>query len=299
MGGVGQLLNLYSRLNMNLKFLGTSAANAYPEAFCKCENCCKAREYGGKNLRKRSAALINDDLLIDLGPDIMVASQIHGISLVNVEFCLQTHPHADHLDLSHLNSRSPGYGVVGAPCLNLYASSATWERADETFRRDLSGFGLLDEEAEEELNMKIHQVQPFEPYKVGSYRVIAMPANHAPGFGAFLYAIESNHRSIFYGTDTAELFDDTWRAFCEYKLKFDIIVFDHTYGPNESGSDHLSVHQVVEHTKRMKVEGILKENGRVFATHISHEGNPVHAELERFAERNGYEVAYDGLVVTA
>jgi hypothetical protein len=26
---------------------------------------------GGPSLRKRSAALINDDLLIDLGPDIM------------------------------------------------------------------------------------------------------------------------------------------------------------------------------------------------------------------------------------
>jgi phosphoribosyl 1,2-cyclic phosphodiesterase len=62
-----------------------------------------------------SAALINNDLLIDLGPDIMAASHIHGCALDDVRYCLQTHPHADHLDLSHLLSRSPGYGVVGAP----------------------------------------------------------------------------------------------------------------------------------------------------------------------------------------
>ncbi len=112
---------------MKLTFLGTAAANAFPEAFCKCNNCLAARSEGGRSLRKRSAALINNDLLIDLGPDIMSASQLHQVDLTNVQYSLQTHPHADHLDLSHLLSRSPGFGVVGAPCLQFYASSATLE----------------------------------------------------------------------------------------------------------------------------------------------------------------------------
>ena len=99
---------------MTLTFLGTAAANGFPESFCKCGNCTKARALRGPSLRKRSAALINDDLLIDLGPDIMAASHAHACPLDNVRYCLQTHPHADHLDLSHLLSRSPGYGVVGA-----------------------------------------------------------------------------------------------------------------------------------------------------------------------------------------
>jgi phosphoribosyl 1,2-cyclic phosphate phosphodiesterase len=131
---------------MQLTFLGTAAANAYPEAFCNCQNCQDARAEGGRSLRKRSAALINDDLLLDLGPDIMAAAQMHAVDLTNVHYCLQTHPHADHLDLSHLLSRSPGFGVVGAPRLHFYASSATLERADRTFRRDLSGYGLFDTE---------------------------------------------------------------------------------------------------------------------------------------------------------
>ena len=87
---------------MIVTFLGTAAANAFPEAFCKCKNCNQARMLGGFSLRKRSAILVNDDLIIDLNPDIMAASQIHGCSLTNVCYCLQTHPHADHLDLSHL-----------------------------------------------------------------------------------------------------------------------------------------------------------------------------------------------------
>ncbi len=47
----------------------------------------------------------------------------------------------------------------------------------------------------------------------------------------------------------------------------------------------------------MRQEGLLKPSGRAFATHIAHEGNPAHPELVVFARQNGYEVAYDGLVL--
>ena len=284
---------------MQITFLGTAAANAFPEVFCKCGNCQKAREFGGKNLRKRSAALINDDLLLDLGPDIMASSQMHSISLTNVKFCLQTHPHADHMDLSHLLSRSPGFGVIGAPRLHFYASPQTLARADQTFLRDLCGFGLLDKQAEQELNLAIHVIEPLTPMKVGEYRVVAIPANHARSFGASLYAIEKDGCSIFYGTDTAEFLDETWQAFHDQKLKFDVVVLDHTYGPDEPGSDHLSAHQVAEHAQHMRAGGILKADGRVFATHIAHEGNPDHDTLCEFAKAHGYEIAYDGLVIAA
>lgn len=282
---------------MQLTFLGTAAANAFPEAFCRCDNCRAARKEGGKSLRKRSAALVNDDLLIDLGPDIMSASQAHAVSLTNVRYCLQTHPHADHLDLSHLLSRSPGFGVVGAPRLHFYASQATLARANQTFRRDLSGRELFAPENIEALNLELHQVTPLQPFAAGPYRVIAFPANHAPGLGALLYAIEASGKRIFYGTDTASLLPETWQACHDFGLQFDLVVLDHTYGPDEAEGDHLNAAQVAHHVRRMRSEGLLATNGRAFATHIAHEGNPPHASLAAFAAQHGYEVAYDGLVV--
>lgn len=282
---------------MKVTFLGTGAANAFPEAFCKCDHCRAARAEGGRSLRKRSAALVNEDLLIDLGPDIMTASQVHGIDLTGVHYCLQTHPHADHLDLSHLLSRSPGFGVVGAPRLHFYASRATLERADRTFARDLSGRGLLDLGTEEELNMTPHGIEPWRPFMVGPYEVTAFPANHAPGLGAMLYAIRRAGRCIFYGTDTASFFEETWQAFRDQGLQFDIVVLDHTYGTEEAESDHLNARQVANHVGRMRAEGLLKGGGRALATHIAHEGNPPHSELAEYASQYGYEVAYDGLTV--
>ncbi|MHB8855055.1 MAG: MBL fold metallo-hydrolase [Bellilinea sp.] len=280
---------------MVITFLGTSGANSYPEAFCKCHHCEKARTLGGPSLRKRSALLINEDLLVDLGPDIMTAAQEHRYSLTQVRYCIQTHPHADHLDVSHLLSRSPDHGVVGAPCLNFYASEETLERAAQTFRRDLSDRDLLSPITQEYMNLKVYTIKPFQPIQIGNYQITAFPANHAPTMGAMLYSVEDGNRCIFYGTDTAPLLDQTWQAFHQQKLKFDIVILDHTYGLKEPANDHMNAYQVIEHIVRMRNEDLLTNNARVFATHIAHEGNPPHPDLVAFAKQHGYEVAYDGL----
>ncbi|HMQ33510.1 MAG TPA: MBL fold metallo-hydrolase [Chloroflexaceae bacterium] len=282
---------------MQLTFLGTAAANAYPEAFCGCANCKQARALGGPSLRKRSAALVNDDLLIDLGPDIHTAAALHGRPLSNVRFCLQTHAHADHLDPSHLLSRSPAYGVVGAPQLQLYGSPATLGRLAEALARDMVPGSLFDSAAQEQLNVELHPAAPLAPFTVGPYTVLAIPANHDPSVEPLLYIIQSAGRCIFYGTDTAALPESTWQAFHVHRLRFDVVVLDHTYGPGHPGDDHLSSRDVAAYAARLRSEGLLAEGGRVLATHIAHDANPPHPELAAYAAAHGYEIAYDGLSV--
>lgn len=282
---------------MKVTFLGTAASNAFPEAFCKCQNCEQARVLGGRSLRKRSSILVNEDLLIDLSPDLHAAAQMHGISLTEVRFCLQTHFHSDHMDLSQLLSRSPGFGTVGAPMLHFYASEETLQRGAAIFERDLADYSLLEPEAEGLLNLKIHRLEPFTPVTIGDYHVTGYPANHYPGIGALLYTVEDDSKAIFYGTDTSVFFDETWQAFHKFDLRFDLVILDHTYGWNQKGSDHLSANQFIEHIRRMREEGLLKPDSRAYATHIAHEGNPAYPELSEFARQNGYEIAYDGLAL--
>lgn len=282
---------------MQLTFLGTSAANAFPEAFCSCKNCQQARLLGGPSLRKRSAALVNDDLLIDLGPDIMSAAQLHSRPLTGVRYCLQTHAHADHMDPTHLLSRSPGFGVVGAPLLHFYASPATLQAAARRLERDCAPDSLLDPASEARLNVQFHALEPLRSVQVGGYLVTPFPANHDPMVEPLLYAIQGGGRTLFYGTDTASLPEETWQAFEHLQLKFDLVVLDHTYGPDEPASDHLNAAMVSQYVWRMRQEGFLAEDGRAFATHIAHEGNPPHPTLVEYASKHGYEVAYDGLTV--
>jgi len=73
----------------------------------------------------------------------------------------------------------------------------------------------------------------------------------------------------------------------------------HTYGEGvePKPGDHLTLREFAEHVRRFREEGLLKPDGLVYATHISHEGNLVHDEFEAMAEKSGYRIAYDGLRV--
>jgi phosphoribosyl 1,2-cyclic phosphate phosphodiesterase len=284
---------------MRFTFLGTSASEGYPNAFCACENCERARQAGGPNLRKRSAALIDGELLIDLGPDLMAASMQHGVSLANMRYCLQTHEHSDHLDPSHFGSRSPANGVVGAPRLHYYASRNALRRAACILREDELGQGFMDEAVSERLNLNVHEVEPFQHFDAGPYHVHSLKANHAHETTALLYLIERDGKAIFYCTDTGTLPQETWDALEKFGKPLDLLVLDHTFGMNfaKRGSTHLNAPEFLEEVARLAEIGLLAGRTRIFATHFGHHGNPTHEELCAYASQHGYEVAYDGLVI--
>lgn len=282
---------------MQFIFLGTAASEGYPDAFCGCENCEAARQAGGPSLRKRSAALIDNELVIDLGPDLMAASMQHGVSLAKMRYCLQTHEHADHLDPSHLHSRSPMCGVMDAPRLHYYASPNALRRAARILRSEDAEIGLFDPTISERLNLHVYAVEPFQSFAVGPYQILSLKANHAPETTAMLYLIEREGRVIFYGTDTGEMPQATWDALEYFGKPCDLVVLDHTFGFKRRSTGHMNTEQFLEQVAKLREIGLVTESSRVFATHIAHHSNPIHPELVAFAAQHGYEVAYDGLVV--
>lgn len=88
------------------------------------------------------------------------------------------------------------------------------------------------------MNLELHQVEALQLFTIGQYRITPFPANHDPAVEPLLYAVESEGRSMFYGTDTAVLPEQTWQDFHCLNLCFDIVILDHTYGPDENGRDH-------------------------------------------------------------
>ena len=282
---------------MEITFLGTSAATSCPLMFCRCKVCEQARKLGGPDFRKRSSLLINKDLLIDLGPDIMSASFMHGVSIADIRYCLQTHSHSDHFDASHLSTRIPEYASENVPFLELYASNATLKKMSEMLKADGYIDNILDPKEQKLLSMTVFPVKALQTFNIGKYQVTAFPTNHDRSVDSLLYAITEDNFSIFYGTDTDILPEETWKGFHNKKIKFDIVILDLTYGPDIEGGGHLNANQFIEHIQRMKDENLLKKNARIFATHISHEGNSIHSEMVEYGKKYGYEIAYDGLIV--
>jgi phosphoribosyl 1,2-cyclic phosphate phosphodiesterase len=282
---------------MRITFLGTGASSSYPLAFCRCEICKQARRLGGKDHRKRSSVILNDDLLIDLGPDIVSASFMYNLPLSNIRYCLQTHSHSDHFDASHLTTRVPEYGGLDQAPIQLFASPATLTKMSEMLASEGYVSGMLSEQDQKRMNLEVFPVRYLQSFEMGRYRVSAFPAEHDRSIESLLFSITEGAICLFYGTDTDTLPEETWQGFHIKQLRFKFVILDHTYGPDINGEGHLNVNRFIELIKRMKEEGLLAEKARILATHISHEGNPPHAELSEYAHFHGYEIAYDGLVI--
>ena len=76
-------------------FLGTGAAELYPNPYCNCEFCESLRQ-SGEAPRKRSSLLLDAHTLVDLGPDALAAAQMYNARLYDVDHLFLTHSHEDH-----------------------------------------------------------------------------------------------------------------------------------------------------------------------------------------------------------
>jgi phosphoribosyl 1,2-cyclic phosphate phosphodiesterase len=232
-----------------------------------------------------------------MGPDILSASFMYGKSIAEIRYCLQTHPHSDHFDASHLTTRIPEYMGIDTRLLQLYGSEATLQKMSEMLKNEGYVNDMFDAEAKRRMNIELFAITTLQPFSMGTYEVVAFSTNHDRAVQSLLYSIKEDDFTVFYGTDTDSLPEETWNGFHEMNMRFNLVILDHTYGPDADSGGHLNANRFIEHIGRMKDEHLLADAARIFATHISHEGNPTHSELSKYAENFGYEIAYDGLVI--
>ncbi len=154
---------------------------------------------------------------------------------------------------------------------------------------------LFDEKWLDMLNMDIRYIRSGEYIKIGDYSVTAIESLHDTRENSLIYVISYNNKNILYGTDLLRLSEKAWDILKGFHL--DLVILDQTYGKGFNAGGHLDAGQVVEIITRMKDEKIIDEESLVYATHISHEGNDTHDEMEMYAVRNGYHIAYDGLEI--
>jgi phosphoribosyl 1,2-cyclic phosphate phosphodiesterase len=270
---------------MRLFFLGTAAAEGFPGIFCDCANCREARAQGGRSLRFRSGLLVNDDLLIDFGPDLGPAAQKFNLTLARVSTGLVTHAHSDHFYIENFNMRRRSFtGGLALPKLHVYGPP----EATEALVREAQGDPAL-------LSVDPHTVHAFERWQHAGYTFESFRAYHAIGIlEALFYSISDGQHAFLYATDTGSFPADTWQALAG--KSYDTIILEETLG-NGSYDQHLSFITFLEHAHRMRAEGMLRPGGRFVAHHFSHSDNPVHEKLAAFFAPHGVEAAYDGMEI--
>jgi phosphoribosyl 1,2-cyclic phosphate phosphodiesterase len=269
---------------MRLFFLGTAAAEGYPGIFCNCPNCREARALGGRNLRFRSALLVNDNLLIDFGPDLLASAQRFNLTLSGITTGLVTHAHQDHFYLGNFEMRKGAFtGGTNIPILHLYGPQEVTDALAQTFPDPALP------------RLETRTVHAFDRWQDGPYSFTAYHAHHAVDFlETLFYSVDDGQHSFLYATDTGSFPADTWQAL--EGRSFDIIILEETLGDG-TYSQHMGFATFFEHAQRMRTSGMLRPSGRLIAHHMSHSGNPTHAKLEAIFSPHGVEVAYDGLEI--
>ncbi len=285
---------------MKLTYLGTAAAEGIPAMFCNCAVCRKAKELGGKDIRSRSQALINDDLLIDFGPDVYWHVCRYGLDLAKIRTLLITHAHEDHYTPSELCYRKKPFSyLIGDkeadnydfPTLDIYLSQGSYDYEGVRYQQE-------QELADGKAPMAYHIVRAFEPFQAGQYTVTPLTANHAPGFEALIYLISDGQSTLLYAHDTGLFPEETLDYLARTKPRLDFVSLDCTgmaSGHNTGGGKHMNLERNKTTREALEACGCADAHTVWCCNHFSHNGKSNHDELVSIMAKERFLVSFDGM----
>ena len=280
-----------------IRFLGTSAAEGVPAPFCACPGCAAARAEGGRALRSRQSLLIDDILLIDLGPDSFARALWRGLDLGAVRHILQTHSHRDHFCVEELaNMQAPQALGREDVVLSLHGSAVALAAAEAKLGRALAA-GTL----------QLERLRYGEASAIGPYRVLPLAARHSADEDCHLFVIEAGQHAIFTGYDTEPWSEASWDGLAAWGGRFDLVVLECTmvdgdrnwppYFSGEPFGGHMDLGDIAAIRRRMLDMGLADGRTSFVATHFAHMFDPRPSRIEPIFAAEGFDCAYDGMTV--
>ena len=275
---------------MKIKYLGTAAAEGIPAMFCECDNCKEARRRGGKDIRTRSQALVDEKLLIDFPADTYIHSLQYGIDLATIKSCLITHSHSDHLYPADIEMRKPGFcHIKNVEPLTFYSDKSGYDM----IVAEKSKYNVADD------RIRAERIKPFESFEVEGYLVTPIKAAHGENSSPVVFLIENDKKVLFYSNDTSEYPDVSMEYLEGYGKHIDLLSLDCTEADAScTYVGHLTLNRCVALVERLKEFGIVDTDTRVVLNHFSHNGVSVlYDDFVKLAGKYGFEVAYDGMEI--
>ena len=272
---------------MKLLFLGTGASEGIPNPFCKCDLCEQTRKQGGRDVRTRCSAIIDDEIQIDITPDFYYQLRHHQIDATQIKDLIITHTHPDHFNVGELHNRVPNFAFNVEHTLSIYGN-------DKAITGCLNAIEDLSEN-----RFKLNILVPFVPVTTSTGAVITpLIANHAKWEMCYMYLIEKHGKTILYGHDSGYYGQLTWDYLKNRPL--DLIVLENTYGYLDDAftDNHMSIETVIKMKQVFAENGNLLPHTEIVTSHHSHSCGFNYAQLCEIFAPHGIEVGYDGLVKT-
>jgi phosphoribosyl 1,2-cyclic phosphate phosphodiesterase len=267
---------------MEILLLGTGGADGIPALYGDDRVSQNARKVKGKEIRSRSAALVDGVLKIDLGPD--TASQMirENKSARDWSALLFTHSDDDHLCLSEIQ-----YGLfpfVEETHLNytIYANRVVCDIISKRYP---------------EWPMDLVEIRKFEPFQHEQYRITPILAMHKDDEDCFNFIIEKEGKSFLYATDTGLMHQETLDFLVGKQI--DLLVIECSDGHHKTPyMGHMDIAQCVELVGQLRDCLAITTEAPVYTTHHTAGGDATHAELIEILAPYRITPGFDGLQVS-
>ena len=256
--------------------------------FCACELCREARRLGGRNIRTRSQALVNEDLLLDLPPDNYLHTLYGGLDLQKVKALLFTHSHGDHCYPQDIETLREPYSHTYPYELQVYGNDAVAKKV-------LSACGSLGGAAE---RFRFHRLEPNETVTVGAYTVTALRAVHAPGETCLFYHVSDGSTALLYAHDTGAFTEENLETLARLSKPLGLVSLDCTQQSQRDGKYHMGLLDAAEQKEVLLQRGLADEHTIFVVNHFSHNGGWLHEKITERAAACGMLASYDGMTIT-
>lgn len=252
-----------------LYFLGTCARDFSPRLKGDCA------DRFDNDVRRSSALLVGESLLIDCGLHTLESLRIAGKDTRKIRDILITHLHDDHYNENNIRAIASGEREP----LRL------WVRAG-------ANIGQIE-------NVEIIEMEKFCRYEISEdISVCGMPANHAPKAHPQHFLLTLGKKKLFYGCDGGWMLNETYNFLRGAKI--DLAVLDATVGDYEGdlrAAEHNSIPMIRLLLPSLRTVGTLAEECEIYLSHIAPSLHVSHAETVKIAAGFGAKVAYDGLEI--
>ena len=253
--------------------------------------CKRTKLLGGRNMRTRSQAIIDDRLLIDFPADTYAHYLKWNIPLDKIKACIITHSHSDHLYPAEIQMRSAGFAHINSvKPLTFYAAESGYNMlADAVKKYNIS---------ENDIILKL--IKPFESFETEGYVITPIKATHDEKSSPVIYAIEKDEKSLLYANDTSELCEESMACLKALERPFNVISLDCTEAnrPIVPYIGHLNFNKCAAIRDEFIKDGIANDKTIFVLNHFSHNGiNVIYDEFEKKVRDKGFVTSYDGLII--
>ncbi|MEA4822727.1 MAG: MBL fold metallo-hydrolase [Clostridiaceae bacterium] len=271
---------------MFFQYLGTAASEAWPALFCNCPQCKKALALGGRDIRTRSQAILDDHILFDFPCDTYQHKLSGSLDLSAVDLLLITHSHSDHLYPNDIALRTPPYSHdFTVPVIHIASGVSALNRLSHHLEYDREALR----------NAELHTLRAYETVDLCGARILPIPAYHLPGEDAFCYSVETKGVRVLYLHDTGERIGAALEPL-RGEAPYDLISFDCCWCTKEASIEdgHMGLPNVVRLRGVLYSLGLCTTKTVCCVNHFSHNIAAMHSDIEAAASPYGILTAYDG-----